>query len=175
MPTYKSNAWMERVANHWQATNAVICADVEIGVDANFWFGVTVRGDVAPIRIGARTNLQEGVTVHCDTGEANVVEDDVTVGHGAVVHGRRVGAGSLIGMKAVLLGGTEIGKNCLIGAGAVVPPGLVVPDGMVVMGVPGKIVRPVREEELAYMRKNCQHYVELAAEHVRRAAELYQK
>lgn len=171
--TYVSNARMVRVHRHWQATDAVICGDVTIGEDASFWFQTVVRGDVAPIRIGNRVNLQEHVCIHCDSGKDNVIEDDVTIGHGAVVHGWRVGAGSLIGMHATLLGDTVIGKECLVAAGAVVPPGLVVPDRHVVMGVPGKVVREVKESELEFMRTNCRHYVELAAEHVARAAQMY--
>ncbi|HEY8750968.1 MAG TPA: gamma carbonic anhydrase family protein, partial [Tepidisphaeraceae bacterium] len=89
------------------------------------------------------------------------------IGHRAVVHGMFVGAGSLIGMGAVVLSRTRIGRGCLVAAGAVVPPDLQVPDGMVVMGVPGKIVRPVKEEELKYMRWLVPHYVELAEKYVK--------
>jgi carbonic anhydrase/acetyltransferase-like protein (isoleucine patch superfamily) len=104
--------------------------------------------------------------VHCDSGVANTIEDDVTIGHSAVVHGAFVGRGSLIGMSATVLGRTKIGQECLIAAGAVVPPGLEVPDRMVVMGVPGKIVRPVKPEELEYMRWLTTHYVEQARRHI---------
>ena len=110
--------------------------------------------------------MQDNAVIHCDTGVANVIEDDVTIGHGAIVHGEIVGAGSLVGMGATLLSRTRVGKNCLIAAGATVPPGLVVPDGMAVMGVPGKIVRPVKEEELKYMRWLSGHYVELVRKYV---------
>jgi carbonic anhydrase/acetyltransferase-like protein (isoleucine patch superfamily) len=112
-------------------------------------------------------NVQDNAVVHCDSGVPNEIDDDVTVGHGAIVHGEHVGRGSLVGMKAVLLSGTKVGVECLIAAGAVVPPGLVVPDHMVVMGVPGKIVRPVKEEELKLMRFLTAHYVDLAEQHVR--------
>ena len=124
--------------NYFVAHNATITGEVEIAELASFWFTAVVRGDVAP----------------------------VTIGHRAVVHGTHVGQGSLIGMGAVLLGQTKIGRECLVAAGAVVPPGLVVPDRMAVMGVPGKIVRPVREDELKYMRWLTGHYVELAERYV---------
>ena len=145
------------------AHNATVVGDVTIAADSSFWFGAVVRGDVAPVTIGRRVNVQDVAVIHCDSGVANVIEDDVSIGHGAIVHGMRVGSGSLIGMGAKVLGRTIIGRECLIAAGAVVPPGLEVPDGMVVMGVPGKIVRPVREEELKYMRWLSRHYAELAA------------
>jgi carbonic anhydrase/acetyltransferase-like protein (isoleucine patch superfamily) len=124
-----------------------------------------LRGDVAAIRIGRRVNVQDNAVIHCDSGVDNEIEDDVTIGHTAIVHGRHVGAGSLIGMGATVLGETRIGKRCLIAAGAVVPPGLVVPDDHCVMGVPGKIVRPVRDAERAYMAKLTEHYVRLAQRH----------
>ena len=148
------------------AHNATVAGDVTVMRDASFWFNAVVRGDVAPITIGKRVNVQDGACIHCDTGVANVIADDVTIGHGAIVHGMFVGQGSLIGMGAKLLGRTQIGRECLVAAGAVVPPGLEVPDGMVVMGVPGKIVRPVKEAELKYMRWLTTHYIEVAEQYV---------
>jgi carbonic anhydrase/acetyltransferase-like protein (isoleucine patch superfamily) len=151
----------------FRAHNATIVGSVIAGEQSSFWFGAVVRGDVAPVIIGKRTNVQDNAVVHCDTGVANVIGDDVVIGHGAIVHGKAVGDGSLIGMGATVLSRTVIGKGCLIAAGAVVPPDLVVPDGMVVMGVPGKIVRPVKPDELEYMRWLRGHYVELAAKYLR--------
>src|SRR5580700_1527626 len=151
---------------YYLAHNATVMGDVTIGEQASFWFNAVVRGDVAPVTIGRRVNVQDGSVIHCDSGVANVIEDDVTIGHRAVVHGTFVGRGSLIGIGAILLGRTRIGSECLIAAGAVVPPGLEVPDRMVVMGVPGKIVRAVREEELKYMRWLTPHYVALAEKHL---------
>jgi carbonic anhydrase/acetyltransferase-like protein (isoleucine patch superfamily) len=152
--------------HYFLAHNATLAGEVTIARDASFWFNAVVRGDVAPIAIGKRVNVQDGAVVHCDTGVANVIADDVTVGHGAIVHGMYVGQGTLIGMGAKVLGRTQIGRECLVAAGAVVPPGLEVPDRMVVMGVPGKIVRPVTEEELKYMRWLTPHYIELAERYV---------
>ncbi len=151
---------------YFVAHNATLTGEITIGAETSFWFNAVVRGDVAPITIGRRVNVQDGACIHCDTGEANVIEDDVVIGHGAIVHGVRVGAGSLIGMGATLLGRSDIGKECLIAAGAVVSPGMVVPDGSVVMGVPGKVVRPVREADLLYMRRLAKHYVLLAERYV---------
>jgi carbonic anhydrase/acetyltransferase-like protein (isoleucine patch superfamily) len=141
--------------------------DVKAGEESSFWFNAVVRGDVARVVIGRRTNVQDCAVVHCDTDVPNVIGGDVVIGHGAIVHGKSVGNGSLIGMGATLLSRTVIGEECLIAAGAVVAPDLVVPDRMVVMGVPGKIVRPVNEGELEYMRWLRGHYVELAEKYVR--------
>ena len=151
---------------YFKSRSSVVTGDVTIGPESSLWFNAVVRGDVASITIGRRVNVQDGAVVHSDTDVPNVIEDDVVIGHSAVVHGTFVGRGSLIGMSATVLGGTRIGRECLIAAGAVVPPGLEVPDRMVVMGVPGKIARPVKEEELAYMRRLTAHYVELARRHV---------
>ena len=153
---------MRRVGDAFLADNAIVTADVTLGRGVSVWYGVVIRGDVAPVRVGDGTNLQDGVIVHCDYGIANEIEDDVVVGHAAVLHGRRVGSRSLIGIGAKLLGRTEIGPECVVAAGAVVPPGLIVPPRSVVMGVPAKVIRPVRPEELEYTRSVARRYRELA-------------
>jgi carbonic anhydrase/acetyltransferase-like protein (isoleucine patch superfamily) len=159
---------------YFVARNATVVGEVSIGEFASLWFNAVVRGDVAPVTIGRRTNVQDGVVVHCDTGVPNVIEDDVTIGHGAIVHGTFVGRGSLIGMGSTVLSRTRIGRECLIAAGAVVPPGLEVPDRMLVMGVPGRIVRAVTDRDLEYMRWLTNHYVELAQQYVKGEARTVQ-
>jgi carbonic anhydrase/acetyltransferase-like protein (isoleucine patch superfamily) len=156
----------ETSGGYFVSNNCTLTGELQIGRESSFWFNAVVRGDVAPVTIGSRVNIQDGAVVHCDTGVANIIEDDVTVGHRAIVHGMFVGRGSLVGMGAVLLSRTRVGRECLIAAGAVVPPGLEVPDRMAVLGVPGKIVRPVKPEELQYMRWLTGHYVELARKYV---------
>ncbi len=151
----------------FRAGNATVVGDVAVGEESSFWFNAVVRGDVAAVRIGRRTNVQDCAVVHCDSGVPNLIGDDVVIGHGAIVHGKAVGDGSLIGMGATLLSRSVIGRECLIAAGAVVPPDLVVADRMVVMGVPGKIVRAVKGEEREYMRWLVGHYLELAQKYVR--------
>jgi carbonic anhydrase/acetyltransferase-like protein (isoleucine patch superfamily) len=153
-------------SNHYRAWNSTVTGDVTIGELSSIWFGAVVRGDVAAVTIGRRVNVQDNAVIHCDNGFPNAIEDDVVIGHGAIVHGERVGRGTLIGMGSTVLGHTKIGAACLIAAGAVVPPGLEVPDRMVVMGVPGKIVRPVREDDLKYMRMLAEHYARLAQRYV---------
>jgi carbonic anhydrase/acetyltransferase-like protein (isoleucine patch superfamily) len=148
-------------AGAFLAYNATVTGDVRLGIESSVWFGAVVRGDVAPVTIGERVNIQDGAVVHCDTGYANFIEDDVTIGHRAIVHGERVGRGTLVGMGAVLSGHTDVGSECLIAAGAVVPPGMKVPDRMLVMGVPGRIVRPVKEKEGEYLLWLSRRYSEL--------------
>jgi len=130
------------------------------------WPGAVIRGDVAKVTIGAGTNIQDNATVHCDSGRPNTIGRSVTIGHNAVVHGLSVGDGSLIGMHATVLGGTVIGKRCLIAAGALVVPGLEVPDDHVVMGVPGKVMRETNEKEKQYLGWLAEHYVKLAWRYV---------
>jgi len=158
---------MTQTPAHWFAAwNCTAVGDVTIGEFSSLWFGAVIRGDVAPVIIGRRTNVQDNAVVHCDTDVPNTIGDDVVIGHGAVVHGKSVGNGSLIGMHATVLSRTVIGNECLIAAGAVVPPDMVVPDRMLVMGVPGKIVRPVKPEELEYMRWLSGHYIEVARKYI---------
>ncbi|MFN4243319.1 MAG: gamma carbonic anhydrase family protein [Tepidisphaerales bacterium] len=144
------------------AVSAVITGDVRYGQDCSFWFNAVVRGDVAPVTFGRRCNVQDCAVVHCDSGVPNVIGDDVVIGHNATVHGAEVGSGTLVGMGAVLLGGSRVGRECLIAAGAVVSPNTVIPDRSVVMGVPARVVRSVSDKDLAYMRWLAPHYVELA-------------
>ncbi len=147
------------------ADSARVLGEVRLGKNVTVWYGAAVRGDVAAVTIGDGSNVQDNAVIHCDSGVPNTIGASVTIGHGAIVHGKSIGDGTLIGMGATVLGQTVIGKGCLIAAGAVVPPGLEVPDGMVVMGVPGKIVRPTSDKEKQYMAWLAPHYVELAKLH----------
>jgi carbonic anhydrase/acetyltransferase-like protein (isoleucine patch superfamily) len=156
--------------NSFMAPNAVVVGDVHVGELCSFWFGAVVRGDVAPIRLGRGVNIQDNSVIHCDSGIENVIEDNVTIGHGAIIHGMFVGEGSLVGMGATILGKTKVGKRCLVAAGAVLSPGMEVPDGMVAMGVPAKIIRPVRDAEFAYMRWLTEHYISLAKSYINKSS-----
>ncbi|MEO0474848.1 MAG: gamma carbonic anhydrase family protein [Planctomycetota bacterium] len=144
------------------ADSARVTGEVTLGDGVSVWPSAVIRGDVAPVTIGPRSNVQDNATVHCDSGHPNYIGEGVTIGHNAVVHGRSVGDGTLIGMHATVLGRTIIGKRCLIAAGALVPPGLEVPDDHVVMGVPGKVVRETSDEEKKYLAWLADHYIGLA-------------
>ena len=156
---------IQHIGSVYLADTARVVGEVELGEGVNLWYGAVIRGDVAPVSIGTGTNIQDAAVVHCDSDVPNVIEANVSVGHGAIVHGKRVGEGTLIGMGATVLGQTVIGRGCLVAAGALVPPGLEVPDGHVVMGVPGRVVRPINDKERAYLAWLAPHYVELARLH----------
>jgi len=143
----------------FKARNAIVTGDVTLGEDAGIWFGCVVRGDDAPLVIGARSNVQDLTMIHADPGAPNVIGDEVTIGHRCVLHGVRIGTGALIGMGAVLLGGSVIGEEALVAAGAVVREGFQVPDGMLVAGVPAKVIRALAPEERKLFRKSAEGYV----------------
>lgn len=156
---------MRRVGNVFLASNAVVTGEVTCAAGVNLWYGVVVRGDVGPVILDENVNLQDGVIVHCDFGVPNELEPGVVVGHAAVLHGRRVGADTLIGIGAKLLSDTQIGPECVIAAGAVVPPGMTVPPRSLVMGVPAKVVRPVTPDEVARTRMINTRYRDLARQY----------
>jgi len=154
----------------WVAPGATVVGDVELGRDSSVWYGCVLRGDVHGIRVGARTNLQDGSVVHVTAGRfAAEIGDEVSVGHRAVVHGCRVGAGALIGIGAIVLDGAEIGEEALVGAGALVVPGGVVPAGALVLGAPARVVRELSRAERAEQRERTLRYVETARAHARAA------
>lgn len=155
----KAGLFRELDGGAFAAQNAVITGEVELGEDANVWFGCVLRGDDATIRIGARTNVQDLTMIHADIDVPNVIGEDVTIGHRCVLHGASVGDRCLIGMGAILLGGSTIGEESIIGAGAVVKEGMVVPPRSLVVGVPAKIVREVSDEAVAAIRRSADGYV----------------
>jgi len=141
------------------AEGAVVTGNINFGKDASVWFGCVLRGDDAPLSVGARTNIQDMTVMHADTGVPNVIGEDVTVGHGVVLHGAQIGDRCLIGMGAVLLGGCVIGEESLIAAGTVVKQNFVVPPRSLVAGVPGRILRSVKDEHVAAFLESAAHYV----------------
>ncbi len=156
---------IRRIGAIYVADSAVIAGDVTFGRDCNVWHHCVIRGDVAPVRIGDRVNIQDGSLLHCKGGVTLEIADDVAMGHHAIVHCTRVGTRTLIGTRATVLDDCEIGEDCLIAAGSLLPPGTIVPSGKVVMGVPGKVVRNIREEERTYVRYVIETYQRLSREH----------
>lgn len=144
------------------ARNAVVTGDVTLGEDASVWFGVVIRGDDAPISVGARTNVQDNSVIHADTDAPNRIGADCTIGHNVVLHGVEVGDGALIGMGSTVLGGAKIGAGAVIAAGALVKEGFEVPPNSLVAGVPGRVIREVGDKERAFMRMSVPHYVDTA-------------
>jgi carbonic anhydrase/acetyltransferase-like protein (isoleucine patch superfamily) len=140
--------------------SAQVIGDVHIGAESSVWMNVVVRGDVNSIRIGARTNIQDLTMVHVMRGTyPTIIGNDVTVGHGAVVHGATIEDRCLIGMGAILLNGCRIGSGSIIAAGALVPERMVVPPGSMVMGLPGRVRRPLTPEEDASIKWYADNYV----------------
>jgi carbonic anhydrase/acetyltransferase-like protein (isoleucine patch superfamily) len=141
------------------ADGATIIGSVVIGENATIWTNAVLRGDNEPIRIGANTNVQESAVLHADPGFPLVVEDSVSVGHQAMLHGCTVGSGSLIGIQAVVLNGAVIGKNSLVGAGALVTEGKQFPDNVLIIGTPAKVARELTAEEIKNLSRNVESYV----------------
>lgn len=154
------------------AEGAVIIGDVEIGEHASIWYNAVLRADVGRIRVGARSNVQDGACLHMTSDLSHaMIGEDVTVGHQAIVHGATVHDGCLIGMGSILLDNAVIGAQSLVAAGSVVPPRMVVPPGSMVRGTPGKVVRELTSDERLEGWRGAQHYVDLAAEHARSRTE----
>jgi gamma-carbonic anhydrase len=148
------------------ADGVVIIGDVEIGEHASIWYNCVLRADVGQIRVGARSNVQDGSCLHMTSNLSHaVIGEDVTVGHNAIVHGATVEEGALIGMGAILLDNAVVGRQSLIAAGSVIPPRMIVPPFSMVRGQPGKVVRELTEQERLEGLRGAEHYRELAAEH----------
>ena len=143
----------------WVAATATVLGNVTLEEDASVWFNVVIRGDNEPIRIGARSNVQDGCVLHTDPGFPMSIGTDCTIGHMAMLHGCTIGAGSLIGIGAIVLNGATVGEGCLIGAGALVGEGKDIPAGSVVFGSPGRVVRQLTEDDQARIRSGAAHYV----------------
>ena len=139
-------AHMLRIGNAFVADSATVTARVRLGEDSNIWYGVVVRGDDAPITIGARTNIQDNTVVHVDPGAPNVLGHDITVGHGVICHGVEVADFALIGMGAILLGGCRVGEGAIIGAGAVLLENTEIPPFSVAVGTPARVIKTVDPE-----------------------------
>ncbi len=147
------------------AEGAVIIGNVRIGKNSSIWYNSVLRGDVAAIIVGDNSNIQGLSAIHCDKGTDVKIGDNVTVGHGAILHSCTIGNNSLVGMGAIVLSNTVIGSNCLIGAGSLVTPGTVIPDGCLALGNPAKIKRRLTEDEIRDMTKNSHNYLTLSNEH----------
>jgi carbonic anhydrase/acetyltransferase-like protein (isoleucine patch superfamily) len=152
---------------YYVAEGAVIKGNITIGEDSGIWYNATIRGDSNPIAIGSRTNVQDNAVVHVSSGYPVSIGNDVTIGHGAIVHGCTVGSNTLIGMGAIILNGAVIGDNCIIGAGALVTQNTHIPDGSLAFGNPAKVIRSLTPEEIRETGNNAQRYVNAAKAQLR--------
>ncbi len=157
---------MNLIDGAYLADNCTVVGDVTLGADVSVWYGTVIRGDVAAIRIGERTNVQDLTVIHPQSDEDVIIGKEVTIGHAAVVHCREVKDRCLIGIKAVLLPGAVIGEGSIIAAGALVPQGKVIPPRSLVVGSPGRVVREVGDEEYAARIQIAKDYVGYARRHL---------
>ncbi len=145
--------------NVFIAEGAKLIGDVQIGEKSSVWFNAVLRGDLAPIIIGHSCNIQDGTVGHVNTNQPLIVEDEVSVGHSAIIHGCKLGKGTLIGMGAIVLNGADIGEYALIGAGSIVTENKKIPPYTLSLGSPAKVVRELTEDDLLRMKKTMEGYV----------------
>ncbi|KAA8751385.1 MULTISPECIES: gamma carbonic anhydrase family protein [Paenibacillus] len=143
----------------YMAEGAKLIGDLRMGEESSVWFNAVLRADLAPIIIGKRCNIQDNVVGHVNTDQPLIVGDDVSVGHTAIIHGCRIGTGSLIGMGAILLNGAEIGEYTLIGAGSVVTENSNIPPYTLALGTPAKVIRELTDADLERMSRTSLGYV----------------
>jgi carbonic anhydrase/acetyltransferase-like protein (isoleucine patch superfamily) len=153
---------MQNIQDFYIADGVVVTGDVVLSAGVNLWYGTIIRGDLARITLGPRVNVQDGCILHTDYGEPQTIEEGVVVGHRAVLHGSSIGRDTLVGMGALLLSGCEIGAECLIAAGSLITEKRRIPPRSVVMGVPGRVVREVTDDDLRRTHAIAAHYLELA-------------
>ncbi|SOD97891.1 gamma carbonic anhydrase family protein [Caenispirillum bisanense] len=158
--------WPKIADTAFVAPNATVIGDVEIGADSSLWFNVTVRGDVNFIRIGARSNIQDGSVIHVTRAKhETVIGDDVLVGHMAVIHGCRLESGSFVGMGATVMDAAVVEGGAMVAAGALVSPGKVVKSGQLWAGTPAKYIRDLTAEELESLPKGTAHYANMGRQY----------
>jgi carbonic anhydrase/acetyltransferase-like protein (isoleucine patch superfamily) len=144
---------------YWVAPNAMVLGKIAIETDASVWFGAVLRGDNELIRIGARSNVQDGCVLHTDPGYPLTIGEDCTVGHMVMLHGCTIGRGSLIGIGSIILNGARIGEECLVGANTLIAEGKEIPPRSMVLGSPGKVVRQLSDDEVARFGGAAGRYV----------------
>ena len=145
--------------NVFVAWNAAVTGQVSIAEDASIWFSASIRGDMNSISIGKGSNVQDNAVIHTDSNRPAVIGDNVTIGHGAILHSCTIGNNTTVGMGAIVLDGAKIGANSMVAAGSVVPPGKEFPDNSMIMGSPAKVAREMRPEEIEGFAQNCRSYV----------------
>ena len=156
-----------RVAKEcYVAESAALVGDIDVGEASSIWFGVSIRAENGHVRIGQHVNIQDNSVLHVDAGGECVIGNGVSIGHGAIVHGATVGENSLIGMGAVLLNDSKIGRDCVVGAGTLVTQGTDIPDGSLVLGSPGSVKRKLTAQEIEGIRANAVSYDLLRREYL---------
>jgi len=146
--------------NVFVAPGAYVIGEVTIGEESTIWFNAVLRGDEGPITIGKRCSIQDNATIHLYEGAPIVVEDEVTVGHNAILHGCHIGRRSIVGMGATILDHAVIGEECIIGANTLIPSGKKIPPRSLVIGSPGKVVRELNAQDLEMIQESIDSYVD---------------
>ena len=154
--------------NAFIAPDVAMVGKVTIGKDSSVWYKSVLRGDVDEIIIGDRSNVQDGTIIHCIEGYPTILGDDVSLGHGVVLHGCKLGNNILVGMRATILNGAVIGDNCLIAAGALVSEGMIVPPNSLVMGLPAKIKGELNQDQLELIKYTSSNYVEYTKQYIKK-------
>lgn len=149
------------------AENSSVIGDVRIGSKSSVWFGAVIRGDEDSIEIGEGSNIQDNAVLHCDVGRPIKIGSNVTVGHGAIVHGATIEDNVIIGMGSIIMNGAHIGANSIVGAGAVCTENMIVPNGSVVVGIPAKVVKNAEEYNSSLTTLNAEAYIELGEEYAK--------
>ena len=158
-------AFPEVAPSAWIAPGAYVIGAVHLGEESSVWYGAVLRGDTEPIRVGARTNIQDGCVLHADPGYSAVIGDDCVIGHKAILHGCQIEKGCLVGMGATILNGARIGEGSIVAAGALVPENREYPPHSLIVGIPAKRAKDVSEEQTQDIARGVSEYVERAASH----------
>lgn len=148
------------------APNATVIGNIELGDESSVWFGAVIRGDNDYIKIGKQSNIQDTVVLHVDEGVPVEIGNNVTVGHGAIIHGATVDDNCLIGIRATLLNNVKVGKNCIIGAHSLVTEGQIIPDNSLVLGSPAKIIKTLTDIQIQKIKQNSLNYVKKGKEYL---------
>ncbi len=168
MPLYALDGVRPQLsADVWIAPDAQIVGDVQIEADVSIWFGVVLRGDNEKIKVGARANIQDGAVLHTHLGYPIEVGEGCTIGHRVILHGCRIGPNTLVGMGATLLNGANVGRDCLIGANSLLTEGKAYPDRSLIIGAPARVLRQLKDSEVAQLRESAAAYVANARRYTR--------
>ena len=151
--------------NVFVAEGSQLIGDIQLEADCSVWYNAVIRADVNKVVIKQGTNIQDGAIVHVSSTHPVIMDEGVTVGHNAIVHGATIGAYTLVGMGSTILDGAKIGKHCIIGAGALVTGGTVIEDSMLVLGSPAKAIKPLTKTQIQGLYDSASHYIELSKQY----------
>jgi carbonic anhydrase/acetyltransferase-like protein (isoleucine patch superfamily) len=154
------NKTLKSEESNWIAPNATVIGDVILKKNSSVWFNAVLRGDVESITIGEGSNIQDGSVLHTDPGFPLTIGSGVTVGHMVTLHGCSIADDSLIGIGSTVLNNTKIGKNCIVGAKTLITENKIIPDNSLVIGLPGKIIRQITNDEIKHIKENAKRYIE---------------